>query len=188
MRSQRLSEHRNPAVIAVSDQLPFDDQSFDVVTAFLTIHHWPDIRKGVEEMRRVARKKIIVMTYDPDALGDFWNAEYFPEVIDVEKQRYPGIKALSAILGDKIEVQKIPVPLNCVDGFQEAFYGRPEAFLDQEVRKAMSAWGFIPEDQQEIMVKRLADELLSGVWDCKYGHLRSQAFFSGALRLVISHC
>jgi SAM-dependent methyltransferase len=187
MRAQRLLNHKSPAVIGKADDLPFDDRSFDVATAFLTIHHWPDIKKGLAEMRRVTRSQIIIMTYDPDALGIFWNAEYFPEVIEVEKQRYPRIQSLVNVLGGNAEVQEIPVPLNCLDGFQEAFYGRPEAFLEKEVRKAMSAWGFISEDRQELMVKRLSDDLSSGEWDRKFGYLRTQPTFSGALRLVIGN-
>jgi hypothetical protein len=88
-------------------------------------------------------------------------------------------------LGDRCEVWEIPVPLNCVDGFQEAFYGRPEAFLDEKVRKAQSAWGFVSDEQQRTMVKRLADDLASGEWDRKYGHYREQPEFVCALRLII---
>jgi SAM-dependent methyltransferase len=187
MRAQRLSNHKNPALTGRADNLPFDDKSFDAATAFLTIHHWPDIKKGLSELRRVARHQIIIMTFDPDALDFFWNAEYFPEVIEVEKQRYPTIDRLLDMLGGKTAVHDIPVPLDCVDGFQEAFYGRPEAFLDKEVRNAMSAWGFISEEHQELMVKRLSDDLQSGEWDRKYGHLRTQPTFSGALRLIISY-
>jgi SAM-dependent methyltransferase len=187
MRAQRLSNHRNPALIGRTDDIPFDDKSFDAATAFLTIHHWPDIKKGLAELRRLTRHQIVIMTFDPDALDNFWNAEYFPEVIEVEKQRYPTIDSLLDMLGGKTEIWEIPVPLHCIDGFQEAFYGRPEAFLDEEVRKVMSAWGFIPEDFQKVMVKRLSDDLRSGVWDSKYGHLRTQPTFSGALRLVIGN-
>ena len=187
MRAQRLSNHKHPALIGKADDLPFDEKSFDATTAFLTIHHWPDIKKGLAELRRVTRLQIIIMTFDPDALDIFWNAEYFPEVIEVEKQRYPTVERLLDMLGGKTEVQEIPVPLDCIDGFQEAFYGRPEAFLNREVRKAMSAWGFIGEDLQELMVKRLSDDLQSGEWDRKYGHLRTQPTFSGALRLIISY-
>jgi ubiquinone/menaquinone biosynthesis C-methylase UbiE len=187
MRAQRLLNHKNPAVIGQADDLPFDDKSFDAATAFLTIHHWADIKKGLKELRRVTRHQIIIMTFDPDALDIFWNAEYFPEVIEVEKQRYPTIQSLVEMPGTKTEVQEIPVSLHCIDGFQEAFYGRPEAFLNKDIRKAMSAWGFISGAHQELMVKRLYDDLQSGEWDRKYGHLRTQPAFSGALRLVISN-
>ena len=84
-------------------------------------------------------------------------------------------------------MQKIPIPLDCVDGFQEAFYGRPEAFLDKEVRKAQSAWGFLPEGQEEPIVQRLAADLQSGAWDRQFGHLRTQPEFIGALRLIIAY-
>jgi SAM-dependent methyltransferase len=187
MRSQRIANGKRPAVQAFGDKLPFDDHVFDAVTAFVTIHHWPDMKKGLLELKRVAKEKVIVMTFDPDALDRFWNAEYFPEVIEVEKQRYPTIAFITDTLGGDCAVWEIPVPLHCADGFQEAYYGRPEAFLDANVRKAQSAWGFIPEERQEIIVKRLADDLASGEWDRKYGSYRTQPEFTCALRLVIGN-
>jgi SAM-dependent methyltransferase len=186
MREQRIINNKNPAVNATVDALPFDDKSFDAATAFLTIHHWPDIAKGLKEIRRVTRRQIIIMTYDPDALHVFWNAKYFPEVIDVERQRYPSITSLLNCLGNNCLVKEIPVPLNCVDGFQEAFYGRPEYFLSKDVRSGMSAWGFISSEQQDVLVNRLKIALSSGEWDRSYGHLRTQPFFNGALRLIIA--
>jgi SAM-dependent methyltransferase len=187
MRAQRLQNGKTPAIIASGDNLPFDDQSFDATTAFVTIHHWPDMRKGLQELRRVTRGQVIVMTFDPEALDRFWNAEYFPEVIDVEKQRYPTIQFIVDALGGNCEVWEVPVPFDCADGFQEAFYGRPEAFLQSEVRRAQSAWGFISAEQQENIVKRLAEDLQSGEWDRKYGHFREEPFFTCALRLVIAN-
>lgn len=183
MRAQR----KTPAVIGTAASLPFDDNAFDASMALITVHHWPDIRQGLQELRRVTRNQVVVMTFDPEALDNFWNAEYFPEVIDVEKQRYPTISFLADALGGNCEVQSVPIPLNCVDGFQEAYYGRPEAFLDPAVRKGQSAWGFIPEAEQEVIVKRLADDLQSGKWDEKYGHFRTQPEFTCALRLVIAN-
>jgi len=185
MRSQRITNGKMPAINAFGDQLPFDDHVFDAVTAFVTIHHWPDIKKGLLELKRVAKEKIIILTFDPEALHRFWNAEYFPEVIDVEKQRYPTIQFITDTLGEHCEVWEIPVPLGCVDGFQEAYYGRPEAFLNKKVRDAQSAWGFIPDDQQQTIVNRLADDLASGEWDRKYGFYRKLPEFTCALRLVI---
>jgi ubiquinone/menaquinone biosynthesis C-methylase UbiE len=186
MRSQRINNHKMPAVIGTADALPFDDNAFDAAMALVTVHHWPDMKQGLQELRRVTRRQVLVMTFDPDALSKFWNAEYFPEVIEVEKQRYPTINFLVAALGGNCEVQSIPVPVDCMDGFQEAYYGRPEAFLSTTVRKAQSAWGFIPEEEQERIVKRLADDLQSGKWDQQYGHFRTQPEFTGALRLIIA--
>jgi SAM-dependent methyltransferase len=175
-----------PAINGSAENIPLDDKSVDAAMAMVTIHHWADIERGLLELKRVARQRVVIMTFDGDALHEFWNIEYFPEVVAMEKRRYPDTKWVTGILGN-VEIVKIPIPLNCVDGFQEAFYGRPEAFLDPSVRKAQSAWGFLTEAEQEPLVQRLADDLSSGAWDRKYGHLRTQPTFTGALRLFISY-
>lgn len=186
MRQQRLDKNKVPAINAKADALPFDDNSFDAAMAMVTIHHWPDIDKGLKELRRVTKNKVIIMTFDPEHLNDFWNAEYFPEVIEVEKARYPTIEFITNSLGGNCEVIPVPIPLDCKDGFQEAFYGRPEAFLEKQVRLSQSAWGFIPDEKQEEIVNRLKTDLENGTWDKKYGHFRTQDFFTCALRLVVS--
>jgi hypothetical protein len=142
--------------------------------------------KGLKELRRVAKHQVVIMTFDPGQLDNFWNAEYFPEVIEVERARYPTVDFIKNSLGGHCKIIPIPVPLDCKDGFQEAFYGRPEAFLDKQVRLSQSAWGFIPEDKQEKIIERLKIDLENGTWDNKYGHFRTQAFFTCALRLIVA--
>ena len=186
MRQQRLQRNKVPAINATADNLPFDDHSFDASMAMVTIHHWPDIDKGLKELRRVTKHQVVIMTFDPEQLDNFWNAEYFPEVIEVEKARYPTIDSIKNSLGGNCKVVPIPIPLDCKDGFQEAFYGRPEAFLKKEVRLSQSAWGFISDEKQQEIVNRLKIDLENGTWDHKYGHYRRQAFFTCALRLVVS--
>ena len=154
--------------------------------AMVTVHHWPDIERGLREVRRVTKGAVIIMTFDPEALDNFWNAYYFPDLIEVEKARYPTIERIVQALGGSCDVIPIPIPLDCVDGFQEAFYGRPEAFLHQDVRRAQSAWGFLAEGVEDRLVQALASELKSGEWDRKYGHFRTMPSFTCALRLVIA--
>lgn len=187
MRRQRIKNGKTPAINAKADYLPFDDNSFDASMAMVTVHHWPDINKGLKELRRVTKNQVVIMTFDPTCLDNFWNATYFPELIEVEKARYPTIDLIKASLGGTCEVVPIPIPLDCVDGFQEAFYGRPEAFLEKEVRLSQSAWGFLPAGLEDKLVKALADDLKSGEWDRKYGHFRSAPTFTCALRLIVSH-
>jgi SAM-dependent methyltransferase len=186
MRSQRAANNKVPAINAKGDDLPFDDNSFDAAMAIVTIHHWPDMDKGLKELRRVAKNRVIVMTFDPNELDNFWNSKYFPELIEVEKARYPTIDFIKKSLGGNCEVVPVPIPFDCVDGFQEAFYGRPEAFLEKDVRLSQSAWGFLPEGVEEKLVKALEDDLKSGDWDKKYGHYRTEPTFTCALRLIIS--
>jgi SAM-dependent methyltransferase len=184
MRAKRLDLGRNPAVNAKADDLPFDDKSFDAVMAVLTIHHWPDLKSGLLEVKRVTKKKIAILTYDPDMLDIFWNAKYFPQLIEIERSRYPKSDHIAACVGEDITITNIKIPFDCTDGFQEAFYGRPEAFLQEEVRNAQSAWGFLDKETESKYVKRLSDDLASGEWDRLYGSHRTLPEFEGAFRLL----
>lgn len=186
MRAQRILNGKSPAIASSAEYLPFDDRSFDAAMAMLTVHHWPDMEKGLKELRRVTKNQIVLMTFDPDSLGDFWNVNYFPKLIEVERQRYPKIDSIIKALGGNADIIKVPIPLDCVDGFQEAFYGRPEMFLKPEIRKSQSAWGFLPPGLEEKYAKGLEASLASGEWDKKYGHFRTQKSFTCALRLIVS--
>jgi hypothetical protein len=108
-----------------------------------------------------------------------------PELFVVEVGRYPPIAALAAAAGSSATVRPVPVPIDCVDGFTEAFYGRPEAFLDPAVRMAQSAWSFLEPGVEARCVERLAADLASGSWDQRHGDLRSLPEYSGAIRLIV---
>ena len=163
---------------------PFADGSFDAAMAMVTIHQWPDPERGLRELRRVSRGPVVILTFDGDALDEFWLAEYAPELIEAERQRYPAIDEIRAALGGVAAVTPVPVPIDCVDGFTEAFYARPERFLDPAVRRSQSAWGFVDEMVAARSVRRLREDLESGAWDSRYGALRSQPEFTGSLRLI----
>jgi hypothetical protein len=183
MRAQR-PPHRVPAIDATAEALPFPDDSFDAAMATVTVHQWSDCDRGLRELRRVSRGPVVVLTFDGDALDQFWLAEYAPGLIAAERRRYPAIDRIRAVLGGTSTVTEIPVPIDCADGFTEAFYARPERFLDPDVRRAQSAWGFVEEAAIDRAVRRLREDLESGAWDRRFGPLRTQPDFAGSLRLV----
>jgi SAM-dependent methyltransferase len=183
MRAQRPARLA-PAVDAVAQDLPFADASFDAGMAMITVHQWPDAEAGLRELRRVSRGPVVVLTFDGDALDRFWLARYVPELIAAERRRYPAITAIQAALGGTSEVTPLPVPIDCVDGFTEAYYARPEQLLDAAVRRSQSAWGFVDPDVERRAVAALARDLQSGAWDLQYGSLRSAPEFSSSLRLI----
>jgi SAM-dependent methyltransferase len=185
MRARRPRE-LPPAIDARAEALPFDVDSFDAGLAVLTIHHWPDLEAGLRELRRVCRDRIVVMSADPNALDSLWIPAYSPEFHEVERRRYPSVERVAAALGGEVETRVVAIPRDCTDGFADAFYGRPEAILDPEVRRAQSAWSFVSEDDQDLFVTRLSDDLASGAWDATYGQLREQPSFAGSMRLIIS--
>lgn len=186
MRAQRPA-HLSPAIHGIAEELPLDDKSVDASMALVTVHQWRNLAKGLSELRRVTRNRILVLTFDGDALDRYWLADYAPELMAVERGRYPAIDDICKCLGGQAEVQTVPIPIDCVDGFTEAFYARPEQFLDVSVRRSQSAWGFVDEKVQKRFVETLGHDLQSGAWDQRYGKWRKQAFFEGSLRLVVSH-
>lgn len=186
MRAQRPAGAA-PALDAVAEQLPFDDDSFDAVMASMTIHQWSDVRQGLREMRRVSRGPVVVLTVDAPALAQFWLSDYVPEVVAVEEARFPPIDDVVDALAEgstTVEVDVVAVPRDCVDGFGEAFFARPEAFLRPEVLSATSALVLTDPDAVRRGLARLEADLTSGAWDQRYGALRTQTERRGALRLV----
>lgn len=185
MRSQRPA-HLAPALIATADTIPFDNKSFDASMAVLTVHHWPDLAKGLGEMRRVTRGPCIVLSFDPDADTEFWMFDYVPEMRPVEQQRYPALNQIKAGLGGTCDVITLPVALDCTDRFQVALYRRPEAFLVPSVRRSQSAWNFLADGVESRFVEQLAADLADRTWDKNYGHFRTQAFITCKLRLIVA--
>jgi hypothetical protein len=183
MRAQR-PHHLAPALDATAEHLPFDDDSFDAAMAMITIHQWSDVDAGLRELRRVSRGPVAILTFDADALLDFWLNEYVPEVTATERARFPAIQQVVAILGGEVDVIDVPIPIDCTDGFGEAYYARPEAFLAPDVRAAQSGWVLTDPDAVDRGIAKLADDLASGRWDERHGHLRSQPERVGAVRLI----
>lgn len=184
MRAQR-PKHLVDAIDAMAEQLPFPDKSFDASMATFTVHQWSDLKGGLREMRRVTRGPVVILSADPTALERCWLNDYAPEMIAVEAGRYPSMNAIAEGLGGNIEIMTVPIPLDCVDGFGEAYYGRPERILKPGARLANSAWSFVDPSIGARFETELGRDLADGSWDRKYRHLRTQPFFDGSLRLVI---
>jgi SAM-dependent methyltransferase len=184
MRSQRPA-HLPAAVDATAEALPFADASFDAAMTTFTVHQWQDLTAGLREVRRVTRGPVVVLTCDPELLDRFWLADYAPEVIATEARRYPSLSALAGGLGGRTLSRIVPVPLDCTDGFNEAYYGRPEGLLDPQARLSCSAWSFVGPDVHQRFTGELTRDLQAGTWDQRYGALREQQTFEGSLVLVV---
>ena len=114
-----------PVVRAQAEQLPFEDGSFDVAMAVLSDHHWEDRRRGLAELRRVARRRVVLFNIDPARANRLWmTTEYLPAFLELIEPRYrePGYweRELRSILGG-VRLQEVPIPHDCVDGFYGAF-------------------------------------------------------------------
>lgn len=163
MRAQRLADAM-PCVAASAESLPFEDQSFDAAMAVSTVHHWHDPIAGLREMQRVARR-VVVFTHDASDTGwrhRFWlTRDYLPEVADLVTGR-PSVDQLAHAIGASME--PVLIPWDCADGFFEAYWRRPEAYLDDHVRHAVSVWARVGPEAEQRAVNRLRDDLSSGRW------------------------
>ena len=185
MRAQRTASRA--AIDATADALPFADGSFDASMATMSVHQWPDASAGLREMRRVTRGPVVILTVDPATVEEFWLADYAPSVMSAEARRYPPLDLIVDALGGDTQIEVVEIPLDDTDGINQAYYGRPEALLDPGARAANSAWSFVTPDEVARFESRLRDDLESGEWDARFGHLRTQPSFDGSLRLVIRH-
>lgn len=169
-----------PVVQASAEDLPFEDDAFDAAMAVLTIHHWTDKAQGCAEMSRIARKRIVLLTFDPDR-RDAWLLDYFPEFADQDDQRFPKMEDYSRWLGN-VTVENVPIYHDCTDGFLYAYWRRPRAYLDPTVRSAMSSFWAL--DDPASGLARLEKDLESGAWEDRYGDYLEREFCDLGYRLI----
>src|SRR5215831_3600018 len=183
---QQRSTGAAPVVQAVAEHLPWADAAFDATLAILTIHHWLDRTAGLAELRRVARHRVVLLTWDPACCDAFWLiTRYVPEILDLDVPRFPSMAELSHCLG-QIEARPLPIPHDCQDGFLGAFWRRPAAYLDPNVRRAMSGFAHLPPEIANTGLAHLAEDLHSGQWDAQFSWVREQTSLDLGYRLIIA--
>jgi SAM-dependent methyltransferase len=171
-----------PVVQARAEALPFGDGSFDAAMAVLTVHHWSDKPKGLSQMRRVARGRLAILTYDP-AFRGFWLADYIPELVTLDEGQMPTMSQIEDWLGP-VEVLPVPIPHDCRDGFLCAYWRRPAAYLDPMIRAAMSSfWALGDVSTQLGWLRR---DLESGAWAARYSELLEADEYDCGYRLVVT--
>jgi SAM-dependent methyltransferase len=174
-----------PAVQASAEALPLEDDSYDAAMALLTVHHWQDVERGLAELRRVARRRIVVLTWDQEVCARFWlSREYVPELAVYDETRAVDLDRLAASLGGA-EIRVVEVPHDCRDGFACAYWRRPEMYLDPEARAAISTFAALG-DRAEPGLARLAADLASGAWHERHRDLLQRESIDAGYRLVVS--
>jgi SAM-dependent methyltransferase len=150
-------------VQGVAEALPFPDASFDAAMAILTVHHWRDLHRGLAEMKRVARRQVI-FTWDPHHDQELWIvSDYVPSIGVMERARFTPLAEVIEAL-DAHTVQHFEIPHDFTDGFQAAFWRRPEAYLDPQIRAASSTFAELPPSVVEPGIDQLRRDLASGAW------------------------
>jgi SAM-dependent methyltransferase len=173
-----------PAIQGIAESVPLKDKSVDATMGVFTMQHWDDVDRGLAEVLRVTRERIVFLTLDVDVTAEMWLCrDYFPEIVEHDRKTFPSLAHLQDVLPD-FHVETVPVPTDCTDGFCVALWSRPEAHLDLSVRRASSIWHLLPPSVVDSGLDRLREDLESGEWDHRYGQLRVQAALDVGLRLV----
>ena len=171
-----------PVVQGYVEELPFDDNSFDASMAILTVHHWTDKAKGLNEMRRVTRGQVVLLTYDPSFRG-FWLLDYFPELVALDEAQMPRLQDYEEWLGP-VQISAVPIPHDCTDGFLCAYWRRPAAYLDLRIRSAMSPFWAIGDISKGL--KGLSSDLDTGAWEQRHRELLNLHECDCGYRLVVT--
>jgi SAM-dependent methyltransferase len=175
-----------PAVQAAAEALPFADGAFDAALGVLTVHHWRDPSRGLAEVCRVVRRRVVLLTTDPAVWSRFWLVtDYIPAVGDLDRDWFPTLDELRRALG-ALRVVPVPVPSDCRDGFTGAYWRRPRAYLDPGVRAGMSTMRRLPDALVRPGLRRLEADLESGEWERRYGHLLELDELDLGYRLVVA--
>lgn len=183
MLAQRR-EGAAPALRADAHHLPFGADAFETALASLTLHHWPDPRRGLDELRRVSRRQVL-FTFDPERKHDeFWlTRDYFPEIPRKDLDAHPPFDRLREWLGP-LDERVVPVPADCTDGFLCAYWKRPHAYLDPEVRRSISSFALLSDPVRGLAALRR--DLADGTWQRRNAELSGRESMDLGYRLLIA--
>jgi SAM-dependent methyltransferase len=160
-----------PAVQAIAEELPFADNEFEAAMGVLTVHHWHDRARGLAEMRRVADGQVVLFIRDPQVAPWWWLYDYFPATTRLLTGRETPVGQPERLLGLPVDSTPVPIPADCTDGFEAAYWRRPAAYLDPVIWQPMSALAMIPDADRADGMLRLKADLDSGEWYRRWGHL-----------------
>ncbi|MFI6009918.1 methyltransferase domain-containing protein [Streptomyces sp. NPDC051243] len=175
------------AVRAVAERLPLRDDAADAAMALLTVHHWADLSAGIRELRRVARRRIVILTWDQNVFRErFWLVrDYLPEAAAFDDTRCIPVDRLIDLLGGGRQ-EPVRIPHDCVDGFGAAYWRRPHAYLDPQVRAGISMLAQTGDDTLAPGLSRLADDLRTGRWHTRHAELLTLDTVDVGYRLLVT--
>lgn len=172
---------------AVAECLPIRSDAVDAAMAILTVHHWTDVEAGLYEMLRIARRRVVIFTWDHAVFSQFWLLrEYLPAAAETDARLAVPISSLTSALGEQVSVVPIPVPHDCMDGFGGAYWRRPHAYLDDRAQTGMSLFTLTPKSQLQEGLSRLRADLTTGAWERRHADLLQKSELDLGYRLVIA--
>lgn len=178
-----------PAIRASADEIPLRDNAVDAAMAILTLHHWDEAcERGVRELARVARDRVVILTYDAEVSSAMWlMADYLPEVAELDRAIFPAPEMIATWLGGSVEIETIPLSRDTPDWMLGSYWAHPERVLDASARAATSGFARMPPAVVTRVVDAVGRDLKDGTWDERHGWLRALEEYDAGLRLIVAH-
>lgn len=174
-----------PAIQGVAEKIPLAAASVDAAMAVFTDQHWADCARGLAEMRRIARQRVVALTIDYAFGDEFWLVkDYLTAYATLRSGGGPNLYELALLRGDAT-IRPVSVPGDCQDGFFRAFWRRPCAYLDRRVRAGISVFHRLDPTHVEEAMQRLARDLADGSWHERNHELLLHDELDLGLRLIV---
>lgn len=163
MIAQRAT-NKHPVIQAFAEELPFESNSFSHTMTVLSMHHWTDRERAFHEIKRVTTDTFVAVTWNPSSKPFWLTRDYFPEIYDTDKNIFPSLADFKSHFYN-VQVTPLLIPDDCQDGFLAAFWKRPEAYLNEDVRKSISTFSYLKK--LESGLNKLKKDLNNGIWENK---------------------
>jgi ubiquinone/menaquinone biosynthesis C-methylase UbiE len=183
MREQAKPNRAVEWFSGTADSIPLKDRSVDGIISTFAVQHFPDISAAASEMWRVCGdNSIIILTVDPRIGEHFWLHDYFPVVHKQLLDMFIPIDDLIASFTENhngsVSIVDFPIPHDISDLITHAGWGRPEIYLDHEVRRGISPFALADQNEIQKGLNKLKADLQSGKWDIQNGDLRNRETYN----------
>jgi ubiquinone/menaquinone biosynthesis C-methylase UbiE len=128
--------------IGTAENTGLQNSSVDGIMASLTIHHWPDLKKGFSELFRILKGNgsLVIFTSTPKQMKGYWLNHYFPKMMSASTIQMPSFENVQTAMtevGFNISgTEKYFVKPNLEDKFLYCGKQNPELYFDENIRQA----------------------------------------------------
>jgi ubiquinone/menaquinone biosynthesis C-methylase UbiE len=168
---EQAKEKNIPATFihAFSENIPLADNFFDGAIAILTLHHWKNMQKGLQEVNRVLKPKakLVLFSFTPEQMRGYWLCHYFPKMMERCIPMTPELPEMEQLFNESgfslVQTEKYFIKDDLQDQFLYSNKHFPERYLSAEIRNNASSFRVF-SDPKEIAqgVSALEDDIKSG--------------------------
>lgn len=137
-----------------AEKIPAVNNEFDGAIATLTIHHWTDLKKGMQELQRVIKKegKIVIFTSTSEQMKGYWLNQYFPMMLEESIQQMPALQTIKeavSIAGlNIVGMEKYFVKNDLEDCFLYVGKNKPLLYFDSNIRHGISSFSSLANQEE----------------------------------------